>query len=553
MESSWQTVTDFLILLTAALLLGTLAERLRQSAILGYLLAGTLVGPNVLALVSSGVQVEVFAELGVALLLFTIGLDFSFRRLRHLGIVALIGGSLQVVVSLIIFAAAVALMGLNPPAALAMGTIVTMSSTACVVRLLMDRAQLDSIHGRNALGMLLLQDAAVIPLILMMAALRGGRSPDGDGLSLLQTALLAVALIGLFYVLLVFVVPQLFNIRQWVKNRDLPILLAIVIALGAVVAAHRVGISPATGAFIAGVLLGQSPFAVQIRADVSSIRTLLVTVFFTAIGLLGDPLWVMDHWRLVAATVAAIVIGKALIIAIILRLLRLTLGLAVATGLCLAQVGEFSFVLAAIARDGLIGQDLFSLIISAIVVTLLLTPFLVNAAPLVASRIDAWQNRRVTSSQSPGGTTQTDQPQEKVFIIGFGPAGQRVAQALLNQYQKQIVVIDLNWRNTTIAMRDGLATQLGDASRREVLEHAQIHVASVIVITVPDTNTSRAIIHHCKYLAPSAVIVARARYHALSEQIQSAGALEVVDEEENVGLRLAAEARKHMRGEDGQG
>ena len=258
-DSSWQIVADFLILLTAALLLGTLAERLRQSAILGYLLAGTLVGPNVLALVRSGEQVEVFAELGVALLLFTIGLDFSFRRLRHLGVVALVGGSLQVLVTLVIAALAARLMSLNLPASLAMGAIVAMSSTACVLRLLMDRAQLDSILGRNALGILLLQDAAVIPLVLVMALLRGERSPNGHGLSLLQTVLPAAALIGLFYVLLVFVVPRLLNIRHWVINRDLPILLAIVIALGAVVATHHVGISPATGAFIAGVMLANPP------------------------------------------------------------------------------------------------------------------------------------------------------------------------------------------------------------------------------------------------------------------------------------------------------
>ena len=258
----------------------------------------------------------------------------------------------------------------------------------------------------------------------------------------------------------------------------------------------------------------------------------------------------MQHWPLVVITVAAIVVGKTLIIAVILRLLRVTFGLALATGLCLAQVGEFSFVLAAIARHGLFNEDLFNLIVSAIVVTLLLTPFLVTAAPSIANWFESRRNRRATPGRPSAAATETDQPREKVFIIGFGPAGQRVAQALLSQYQKQIVVIDLNSRNTAIAKRHGLATQLGDAARRDLLEHAQIHAAAVIVITVPDTNTSRTIIHHCKYLAPNAAIIARARYHVLAGQIESAGALEVIDEEENVGLRLAAEARKHMRSEE---
>jgi CPA2 family monovalent cation:H+ antiporter-2 len=142
--------------------------------------------------------------------------------------------------------------------------------------------------------------------------------------------------------------------------------------------------------------------------------------------------------------------------------------------------------------------------------------------------------------------TEPDNSRTQLVIIGFGPAGQNVAHALLNNYRDQIVVIDLNSRNTAIAQRIGLAAQLGDASRREVLEHAQIHFASVIVITIPDPNASRTIIHHCKYLAPNAVIVARARYHVLRWELQLAGALDVVDEEENVGLRLASEAHKHM-------
>ena len=571
MPSSWPIITDVVILLTAALLLGTLAEQLRQSAILGYLLAGTLVGPSVLGLVGSGEQVNVIAELGVALLLFTIGLEFSVGRLRRLGAVALVGGSLQVVLTLLITAAVAVLLPLGPRAALAMGAIVTLSSTACVLRLLVDRAALDSLYGRNALGILLLQDAAVIPLILLMSALSGGDSLAHAGLTLLRTAGMAAGLIGLFYVVFNLVVPRLLNIRQWAKNRELPILLAMVVALGSVVAAHHVGISPAMGAFIAGVLLGGSPFAVQIRADVSSVRTLLVTVFFASIGLLGDPQWMMEHWILVAGTVAAIVIGKTLIISVIMRGLRLTHGLAVATGLCLAQVGEFSFVLAVIAHGPanrpLIGDDVFQTIVSAMIVTLFLTPFLVALAPHATTWIEAWRHRHETAESTSASTADDaalnrdaevgstderdgrDDPKSRIFIIGFGPAGQGVAHALLSRHQRQLVVIDLNPRNAAVAQGFGVAVQLGDAAHRHVLEHAQIRRASVIVITVPDPTASRTIIHHCKYLAPNAVIVARARYHVLRWELELAGALHVIDEEEHVGLRLAAEARKHLRAE----
>ena len=180
------------------------------------------------------------------------------------------------------------------------------------------------------------------------------------------------------------------------------------------------------------------------------------------------------------------------------------------------------------------------------IVTLLLTPFLVTAAPHVTNWIEARRYRRGQRQPSSDDLHGSDEPQNRIFIIGFGPAGQCVARALLRCHREQIVVIDLNSRNITVAQGYGLAVQLGDASRREVLEHAQIHHACVIVITVPDPNSSRTMIHQCKYLAPRAAIVARARYHVLRWDLQLAGARNVVDEEENVGLSLADQARKHL-------
>ena len=184
--AEWRFLLDILILLSAAVLLGTVAEMLRQSAIVGYLVAGTLVGPNVIGLVEAGDEVHLIAELGVALLLFTIGLEFSFPRLRRMGRVALVGGSLQVVLTMLAAAVVAVALGLGMRGSVSIGAIVALSSTACVLRLLVDRAALDSIHGRNALGILLLQDAAVIPLILMMTALSDG-SLKGGGLILLHT------------------------------------------------------------------------------------------------------------------------------------------------------------------------------------------------------------------------------------------------------------------------------------------------------------------------------------------------------------------------------
>ncbi|MHC4448263.1 MAG: cation:proton antiporter domain-containing protein, partial [Planctomycetota bacterium] len=348
----WGALLDLLILLVAALALGALCERLRQSAILGYLLAGTLLGPHALNVISEGQEVKVLAEMGVALLLFTIGLEFSWRRLRRMGATALGGGTLQIVLTALPAVAVATLLRLDVRAAIAIGVIVALSSTACVMRVLLARAELDSIHGRHALGILLLQDLAVVPLVVLVTVL-GGVGTSGEAVwALVKMVGVAVALVAAFYVLFNHVVPRVFGMQTMQRNRELPILLAIVTGLGSAWAAHELGSSPAVGAFVAGLLLGGSPFAAQIRADIASLRTVLMTLFFSAIGMLGDLQWIAQHWMAVAGLVAAIVLGKSAVVWVVLRSFRQTHRHALHTGLCLAQVGEFSFVLAVVAHTG---------------------------------------------------------------------------------------------------------------------------------------------------------------------------------------------------------
>ncbi|MFH1417633.1 MAG: cation:proton antiporter, partial [Planctomycetota bacterium] len=272
----WTALLDVLILLFAALALGALCERLGQSAILGYLLAGTLLGPNALDAMPNHRAVSAIAELGVALLLFTIGLEFSWRRLRNLGPIALAGGTLQVVLTGAVAAGICSVLGLGGPASVAVGAMIALSSTACVLRVLAGRAEIDSVHGRNALGILLLQDISLIPLVLIITALGGEGSMAQMGWEMGRAIGGAAVLIAVFYVLFNYFVPLVLSTEATARSRELTILLAIVTVVGAAWAAHRVGLSPALGAFVAGMLLAGSPFAIQIRADVASLRTLFV-------------------------------------------------------------------------------------------------------------------------------------------------------------------------------------------------------------------------------------------------------------------------------------
>ncbi len=562
----WDFLLKLLALLVAALLMGAVAERLRQSAIVGYLFAGTIVGPSLLGWVSDQERMLGIAELGVAMLLFVIGLEFSPRQLIALGRVPLLAGPLQVVVTLVTGAAVAISCGTAGREAFVIGAMVALSSTASVLRLLSDRAEVDSPHGRTTLGILLIQDIAVIPLMLVVTALSGGGSLGGIAWQLVLSLAAATGLIAAFFLVFTYVVPPVLLLPTWRRNRDLPILLAIVLALGAAWSAQRLGISPALGAFLAGVMLAISPFATQIRADVQPLATVLVTLFFASVGMLADLAWLIDNLAVVVTVVVIIVVGKALIVAALAWFCGQPLRLAVATACCLAQVGEFSFVLATIAHGDVPGGPLlsdaaFRTLVSATIITLVLTPYLVALAPRAGLAFQGLLPRRELRAERRGlrGEDESLNSQlsplvppeaDRLVIIGFGPAGQRVAEEILSRETVghpacKIMVVDLNPENLEVAKRYGLAAQLGDATQTHILEHAGIHEARAVVITVPTTPIVRQLIHLVRQLAPGVPVFARCRYHIHHWLLTSAGAHVVIDEESQVGQRLAEELLEH--------
>jgi len=304
------------------------------------------------------------------------------------------------------------------------------------------------------------------------------------------------------------------------------------------------------------MLLAESPFAVQIRADIASLRTLLLTLFFASIGMLANPVFVIQHALLVGSLVVFIVITKPLIIWVITRFFCVSNGQSLATGVCLGQVGEFSFVLAQIAVAGaIIDEPTFRMVVSITVLTLLLTPYMVRAAPVLARWTESHWPARVSSRMSKlqkgpdseeFSKLESVKAKRPILIVGFGPAGQRVAEVLLPRYHKQLVVLDINPDNADWAQSLGLEFHVGDAGQREVLEHLQVYRALAVVITVPDPAACRQIIHLCRFLAPEAKIFVRARYHIFRWEFSLAGAETVIDEEDQVGVRLAEEVLKNV-------
>lgn len=526
---AWHTLADVLLLLGGGFVLGALAERLKQSAILGYLAAGMLLGPHALHLVRSLQEVVVLAELGVALLLFSIGLEFPWSRLKRSG-AALAGGGLQILLTVLVGGAIAFLLGEGAGESFVIGAMLALSSTAYVLRILSRRAAIDSPHGRLSIGVLLAQDVAVVPLVLIASVVVEGGALGAALISLGKLVGFALLLVGGLWVLFHLVAPRLLGTDVLRRNRELPLLLAIVSGLGSAIAAHELGISPAIGAFLAGMLLAESPFATQVRSDVSGLRTVLMTLFFGSIGMLGDPAWIGSHLPIVLGLVMGVLLLKSGLTTVALRLVRSPGPASLAAGIGLAQVGEFSFVLAGMTRGSVLDEETFQLVVSVTIATLALTPYLLTFGPWLAARLGAARASSDALSPMPAAG--------HIIVVGYGPTGEAVGRRL-HGAGFDVHVVDLNHRLVEQARAHGLTGHLGDATHPEVLEHAGVVRALAVVMTLPDPGLARRTVEHVRAQAPCARVFARARYNRHCHELVEAGAERVVDEEAEVGRALA--------------
>jgi CPA2 family monovalent cation:H+ antiporter-2 len=464
----WFFLMEMVMLLGGAFFLGALAQHLRQSPIVGYLLAGTILGP----LLFNTSAVNQAAELGVSLLLFSIGLEFSFNHLRKMGRIAFVGGTIQVVATV---------------------TLVTLVMVTLVALSQADRAEIDSVRGQACLGILLLQDIAIVPLVLMVSLFTSTAPEISIAMHMLKITASIVGLTAVLYLLLYHVVPTLLSGKALFANRELSVLLATTVGLGATWASHAIHISPALGAFVAGMLLGESPFATQIRADIGALRTIMVTLFFASIGMLVKPHWFITHMHWITMVAVLIFTLKTVIIYAVGRIFSLDNRQALATGITLGQIGEFSFVLAATARGGgILDSDTFDFIVSVIIVLIFSAPYMVTYAIPFSERFISRLSRRVSKTDvyvHPDAVMSNNQ----VLVVGLGPAGLQVVHTLIKR-QLEPVVIDVNPHSRKVAQQIGIKIHLGDAANEEVLIHAGIKEVCMAVVTVPDWKTAVSII-----------------------------------------------------------
>jgi CPA2 family monovalent cation:H+ antiporter-2 len=523
----WSVIAEIIALLAAALILGAVAQRLRQSAVVGYLLAGLLLGPSGFGVIDDPDTVRTFAELGVVMLIFSIGLELPAARIRKLGPAVLLAGVLQIAATIVLFALGARLFGVPWSAAWAIGLIAAPSSTAFVIRLLEKRAELDSLHGRTAIGILLLQDAALVPLIVIMSLL-GEQGGESTGPALLLSVGRMAGLMLILFLAIRFVMPIALDRATVYRNREFPLLLAIVVVLSAAWASHALHISPVLGAFVAGVLLAESPFAVWVRADVGSLRTVFLTLFFASLAMLDDISWVRSHFVWLLVSVPAVLLFKALMVVAVTAVTKLPMPTRIATGLCLAQTGEFSFVLAQIGTDnGVLSADWNQLIIATTVLALFVTPYLLPLAARMAGR---------PGIQPAEGDRPAAKMRDHVVVIGFGPAGRTVYQSLVNRVP--MTIVELNPRIGRFDGDESATVITGDATQELVLAHAGVDRARAVVVTIPDHKTALSVIRLIAALAPDTPIISRSRFHRYAGEFHAAST-DVVDEELAVGDLLA--------------
>jgi len=538
----WGLIYDLLLSLAAALVLGLLFERLKLNAIIGYLLAGAIVGQGGLGLVQKPDEVTVIAEIGVALLLFTIGLEFSWRALRKMGLKVYVGGGIMVVACTLFLTCVGIVSGLSWQAAVIIGAAGSLSSTAIVMRVLRGRNELDSVHGKAALGVLLVQDIAVVPLVLGVNFVANGSGELGKevGQALWATGLLVLILV----VFVSQIVPRLLHEKVVAQNREIPIILAVLTCVGATWAAHELGISPALGAFFAGMLLGDSKFSEQIRADVMPLRTLFVTIFFVSVGLLADLGWIFGHLPLVLASTFMVMAVKTVATYFAMRPFVRGIIETIAVALALSQVGEFSFVLLSTGSEaGIIPPDVFQLVISTIMLSLLLSPFMVSRS-LVMGEFLA---RRLVPARKLVASVRAARPKTlrgHLVTVGYGEAGQATCMALRDIDWPRLV-IDIDPKLVRLAERNGNHAIIGDATSAEFLHDvAHISDARAILVTVSDHTICRRVVAVCKSIAPEVRVITRSRYHVYSSELDMVGADEVVDEEMLVGEQMGARIAK---------
>jgi len=535
-------IVELVTVLGAATVGGHVANRLGQPVLLGYLLAGTSVGPTGLGLVSATGDTQVLAEIGVALLLFVLGIEFSLKELMRLRTIALGGSPAQILLTILLGGGLTYLTGWvdSIPKAIFLGAVLSLSSTAVVLKSLIERNEVHTIHGQIMLAILVVQDLGLGVMLAVLPAL--AEPPETIGIALGIALLKAVLFLGGAFLAGRWVMPWLIRWMALSGSQELFLLGVLVLCLGIALLAASLGLGIAMGAFVAGLMIANVEHADHALDRILPMRDVFSTLFFASIGLLIDPRFLWENLFTLLGLVGISMVGKAAIAAAVVRFCGFPLKTSLTVGLGINQIGEFSFVLAGVAQDeNLFSDRLYDLVVGTTAVTLLITPFLLRSVPYWLNWLEQWpifdallhNHHALEFSRMEEGMTG------HIVVAGYGRVGQTLVRMIYFQGYP-LLVID-NSEASLQALRERKIPYLfGDASSQLVLEKANLAQARAMAITLPDPMATRLTLKRALSLAPDLDITVRAHVGSEIDSLYQLGAQEVVQPEFEAALEMGA-------------
>jgi monovalent cation:H+ antiporter-2, CPA2 family len=530
---------DLAYVFVAAVLGGSLAWLSRQPLILGYVLGGLLISPLTPGPAVTDIHTfELFAEIGVVLLMFSLGIEFSLKDLMGVKWIALVGGPLGIIMSTVLGLGVGTLLGWSPIKGAVIGMVLSPASTMVLARLLMDRGELHSRHGRIMIGITLVEDLAAVVLIILIPAL----SEIQDRFVAVAKALLTAGAILLpFFYVASRLLPAILARVARTRNDELLLLVTLALGLGAAAVTQAAGLSVALGAFLAGLLINQSDYAHEMLARLLSLRDAFVSLFFVTVGVLIDLRVVVDNLPLLGVLVGLVVIGQWLIWTIVCRLFRHPLSTALLVGVGLAQIGEFSFILVQVARQaGQVGDDVYSATLTASLITILINAVLVRLVP-------RWIGpARLAGRREPVlGLSSTPPLDGHVLLCGFGRVGSAIGEAL-ETFAIPYIVIETDPDIVKSLRARRVPAVFGDAAQRVILAAAQVERASLVILAVPENDRARQAVRRIRASNPTVQILARVHDLAWRARLMDAGAAEVIQPEEEAASTLIRHALERL-------
>jgi CPA2 family monovalent cation:H+ antiporter-2 len=515
--------------------------RLRIPTIVGFLLTGVLCGPSGFGLVNATAEVETLAQIGVVLLLFSIGLEFSFHNFVRIKRIILIGGTLQVVLTIVVVTVFARYLGRSMPQSVFIGFLLSLSSTAIVLKRLQEKAEVESPHGKTSLGILIFQDIIVVPMMLVLPLMSGNSGTAGSSVMVFFVKILGI--IVCMVVMTKWIVPWiLFRVAK-TKSSELFLLSIIVICFAIAWLTSSAGLSLALGAFLAGLVLSESEYSYQALGSILPFKDVFTSLFFISIGMLFDGAYFLRHPVLIISLTLAVLVLKVVIASFVPAVLGFPLRTMVLTGLSLGQVGEFSFILSTAGISfGLLDKDTYQIFLGVSILTMAATPFVMACGPWISDRLLSLPlPNRITaglhSQEVPLAQEKKQRQSDHLIIIGFGINGRNVARAA-RATGIPYVITEMNPETVRREKAAGEPIIYGDATQEAVLLHVDIRTARVVVVGIPDPIATRRVIEVARKLNPSVHIIARTRFYRETGLLYALGASDVIPEEFETSVEI---------------